>query len=84
MEDKYYKFRTEEDMNNIINTIEKEGYNRIGIERATFEEIKKGFPRNKIYVINCFYNYINNKLEYTFTTTQILKTYGRDKIKFSN
>ena len=71
-------------MYSIINTIEKEGYNRIGTERPTFEDIKKSFPRNKIYIINCFHNYINNKLEYTFTTTQILKTYGRDKIKFSN
>lgn len=84
MNDKYYQFRNEKEMEIIINNVEKQGYQVVGDKKATFKRIKEGYKRNKIYIVNCFYNSINNKLEYQFTTSQILETYGTTNIKYSN
>ena len=84
MNDKYYQFRNEKEMEIIINNVEKQGYHIVGDKKATFKEVKENFKRNKIYLVNCFYNTITKNLEYQFTTSQILKTYGTTNIKCSN
>ena len=45
---------------------------------------KKVYPKNKIYLINAYYNTINKKYEYIGGTKQIYeRNYGK-KFKFEN
>ena len=76
-QNKYYYFRTENELNEILDLLEAQGYKPIiGYHRITFKEVKNRYRRNKIFVINAYYNTLNNKYEYQATTKQILRTYG--------
>lgn len=82
MENKFYKVTTIEELETVQNFLISEGYKTPTGELIEFEDLKRCFPRNKIYVINAFYNSITKRKEYQGGTTQIYKTYGYDKIKF--
>lgn len=83
-EAKYYKFKTSEEMNKLIDMVEREGYQKIGTKKASFKEVQKAYSRNNVYLLETFYNHINGKKEYQFSTEQVLKSYGVTNIKFSN
>lgn len=76
MYNKYYVFRTEKEFNQITNFLNSKGYIQVGTNKATFNDVKNHFKRNKIFLVNAFYNSINHKLEYQFTTHQVELTYG--------
>lgn len=82
MENKFYKVTSIEELELVQNHLIDEGYKTPTGQLITFEDLKRCFPRNKIYVINAFYNSITKRKEYQGGTTQIYKTYGYDKIKF--
>ena len=82
MENKFYKVTNIEELETVQNFLISEGYKTPTGQLITFEDLKRCFPRNKIYVINAFYNSITKRKEYQVGTTQIYKTYGYDKIKF--
>lgn len=80
----YFEFRTKEEFNKIIKTLKKKGYECTGTGELTYEEIKNYYTRNRVYIIEAFYNSINKKLEYMASTRQIVKSYPPYKIKISN
>lgn len=82
MENKFYKVTSIEELETVQNFLISEGYKTPTGQLITFEDLKRCFPRNKIYVVNAFYNSITKRKEYQVGTTQIYKTYGYEKIKF--
>ena len=75
MKNRYYEFRTMEEMEIIESALWHDGYEPVLGKRATFEEVKATFKRNKVFVIMAFYNSINKKYEYQYSTWQIVKSY---------
>ena len=82
MENKFYKVTTIEELESVQNYLLDKGYKTPTGQLIEFEDLKRCFPRNRIYVINAFYNSITKRKEYQGGTNQIYKTYGYDKIKF--
>lgn len=79
---KYYRFRTEKEMKNIIEILESKGY-RLPFKdnKPTFESIKLFYNRNKVFVVNAYYNTLNKKYEYIIGTKQIFENNHGRKIK---
>lgn len=76
-ESKYYQFSTEEEMKRIESSLQTQGYSLPSdkVEDAvTFEKIQQRYGKNKTYLINSYYNFLNKKIEYVFTTKQIEKS----------
>ena len=73
MKYRYYEFRTQEELNIIENALYHDGYEVVGGKRISLEEIKNNFRRNKVFVVVTFYNTINKRYEYQYSTRQIIK-----------
>ena len=81
---KFYKITSQNELDTIQNELIEKGYKSPNGELLTMDDFKKAYPKNKIYLINAFYNTINKKYEYIGGTKQIYeRNYGK-KIKFEN
>jgi len=67
-------FTCQSELDEIEGLITSEGYEVVGGEKASFNEIKRYWKRNKNFLVSCFYNTILNKKEYQYTVSQIEKT----------
>ena len=76
----YFEFRTEEEMATIERELKKRGYRVVNPkENITFKAVQEHYRRNKVYLIKAYYNNINNRYEYKFSTRQIEKRRGKMK-----
>lgn len=73
MKNKYYEFRTQEELNIIEWALYHDGFEVVGGKKATIKEIKNNFKRNKVFIVVAFYNTINKKYEYQYSTRQLIK-----------
>lgn len=84
MNNKYYKFKNEEEMIAIISTLEEQGYKLpFNDNKPTFGSIKEFYSRNKIFIINSYFNTLNGKYEYIIGTKQIFERNTKNKIKLN-
>lgn len=83
MENKYYAFRTEAEFLSIIEKLKSEGYTFPVELDINFDMIKSCYSRNKIYIINSYYNSINKSKEFIVGTKQIFEHNTKSKIKLS-
>ena len=82
MENMYFEFRTEYEMKNIESNLKNKGYNLpFNDKKVTFQDIKNFYKRNKIYLVKAYYNTLNKKKEYIFTTKQI-ENRNKQRINF--
>lgn len=84
MKSMYFEFRTEEEMKKIAAFLEGRGYELPNAPDAvSFQDVKNFYSRNRVYLISAEYNVYRKKYEYSFTTRQIEKSYGRTKLNIT-
>ena len=76
MKERCFEFRTQEELNIIEWALYHEGYEVVGGKKASLKEIQEHFKRNKVFVVVAFYNSLNKKYEYQYSTRQIIKNNG--------
>ena len=72
MKERCFEFRTQEELNVIEWALYHEGYEPVGGEKASLKEIQEHFKRNNVFVVVTFYNSLNKKYEYQYSTKQII------------